>query len=73
VRFINPVFVIVYETQSIDGVIKALTGKSVESEQVQDGIARFRLSNYLPTGELLIERIKEALAVIQLRGCYPEL
>ncbi len=56
----NPAFVVVYDTQSIDDVVKTLTGRVVGVEEVTGAVARFRLSNYLPTGELLVERFKEA-------------
>lgn len=69
----NPVFVVVYDTQSIDDLVECLTGKAVASEEIKDGVAHFRLSHYLPSGELLVERIKVAVAncewVVLFTGC----
>jgi len=57
-------FVIIYETQSIDEIVKILTGVTMSSyEMKKKGVARFRLSNYLPTGERLIDSLKEVVPV----------
>lgn len=57
-------FVIIYETQSIDEIVKILTGVTMSSyEMKKEGVARFRLSNYLPTGERLIDGLKEVVPV----------
>jgi hypothetical protein len=59
----NPVFVVIYDTQSVDDVVKILTGVTTSSyEMNKEGVARFRLSNYLPTGERLVESLKEVIA-----------
>lgn len=55
----NPVYVLVYDTQGAGPLIEHLCGTSAEIEQADNGIAWFRLSHYLPTGELLVERIQE--------------
>lgn len=69
----NPIFVVVYDTQSIDDLVECLTGKTVASEEVKDGVASFRFSNYLPSGELLVERFRKAVAncewVVLFTGC----
>jgi len=60
----NPIFMIIYDTQSTADIAEFLTGVRVESYEIKkDGVAHFRLSNYLPTGEILIEALKEIVPV----------
>jgi hypothetical protein len=56
----NPVCVLVYDTQGVGPLIEHLCGHPGEWENVVDGVVWFRLSNYLSTGEVLVERIVEA-------------
>jgi len=58
---INSMFVIVYETQGILGVAEALGVSVGDSESVQERVARYRLSNYLPDGDRLIDRLQDAV------------
>lgn len=61
----SPVCVVVYDTQGVGPLIEHLCGRSLGCEEdVADGVAWFRLSNYLPTGERLVERIIEAAKTV---------
>jgi hypothetical protein len=59
---LNPVCVLVYDTQGVGPLIEHVCGRPGTAEDVSDGVAWFRLSNYLPTGETLVARIKDAAA-----------
>jgi hypothetical protein len=71
----NLIFIIIYDTQSVSDVVKILTGQDVPPDELKGRIARFRLSNYLPTatGETLVDRLKEVILtsdwVILHTGC----
>lgn len=70
----NPIFVIIYDTQSVTEIVETLTGVTISSSEMEKGgVARFRLSNYLPTGEKLVEDLKEAIPtfdwIILHTGC----
>lgn len=56
----NPVCVLVYDTQGVKPLIEHLCGRPGAYEDVSEGIAWFRISNYLPTGEKLVERVIQA-------------
>lgn len=56
----NPVCILVYDTQGVGPLIEHLCGRPGAYEGVVDGIAWFRISNYLPTGEKVVERVVEA-------------
>jgi len=57
----NPIFVIIYDTQSVNDIVNILTGVTVDSEAKKEGVAHFRLSNYLPKGEKLVDILKEVI------------
>jgi len=58
----NPIFIIIYDTQSVDDVVKILTDVTVPSYEMKKGeVTHFRLSNYLPTGEKLVDSLKEVI------------
>ena len=60
-KLTNPIFVIVYDTQGVPSVADALGVPIGEDEGMQNGVAWFRLSNYLPDGDFLIDRLQEAV------------
>jgi hypothetical protein len=57
----NPTFVIIHDTQSVPDVAEVLGVTVGQTESIVDGVAWFRLSNDLPDGERLVNRIKEAI------------
>lgn len=58
----NPLYVVVYDTQSVPDVASGLGVVADACESFAQGIGWFRISNHLPTGENLIELIREASA-----------
>ncbi|MEU7060459.1 hypothetical protein [Streptomyces sp. NPDC046197] len=56
----NPMCILVYDTQGVGPLIEHMCGRPGAYEELVDGIAWFRISNYLPTGERLVERVVEA-------------
>jgi len=56
----NPVCILVYDGQRVGPLIEHLCGRSGEYERLADGVAWFRVSNYLPTGNNLVKRITDA-------------
>ena len=55
----NPVCILVHDTQGVAPLIEHLCGRQGVYEEVVGGIAWFRISNYLPAGERLVERVVE--------------
>jgi hypothetical protein len=57
----NPLFVVVYDTQGVRDVAEGLGVDPGACETVTGGVGWFRITNHLPTGERMIDLIKEAV------------